>query len=71
MKPSNYKTTYANDATCMVCHHDMDYEFGIKSNSWFGGIIGARAVLCSEECRDSFDEENLSQLRDTMEQEAE
>ncbi len=58
MKRSSYKTNVSNDATCMVCHNDMDDRTGVRSNTWFKGIIGARAVLCSSECRDSFDEDN-------------
>ena len=58
MKRSNHKTTVSNDATCMVCHNDMDDRTGVRSNTWYKGIIGARAVLCSSECRDNFDADN-------------
>lgn len=58
MKRSSYKTTVSDDATCMVCHEDIDDRTGVRSNTWFKGIIGARAVLCSDTCRDSFDEDN-------------
>ncbi len=58
MKRSNYKTTVTNDATCFVCHNDMDDRTGIRSNSWFKGVLGVRAILCSEKCRDKFDVDN-------------
>lgn len=67
MKRSNYKTSYADDATCMVCHEQMNYDYGVRSNSWFNGFVGARAVLCSEECRESFDRDNLSHIHERME----
>ena len=60
MKRSNYTTTVSNDATCMVCHNDMDDRTGVRSNTWFHGIVGARAVTCSDVCRDKFDAGNLA-----------
>ena len=62
MKRSKYTTTVSNDATCMVCHNDMDERTGVRSNTWFNGIVGARAVLCSSECRDKYDAGNLAKL---------
>jgi len=47
----------------------LDYDFGVKSNTWWKGTIGVRAILCSEECREAFDIENLSHVHDMMEQE--
>ena len=58
MKRSKYTTTVSDDATCMWCHTDMDERTGVRSNTWYKGIIGARAVLCSSECRDNFDADN-------------
>ena len=69
MKRSTSKVTYATDATCLHCHGDLDYDFGVKSNTWWKGTIGVRAILCSEECREAFDIENLSHVHDMMEQE--
>ncbi len=58
MKRSAYKTTVSDDATCMWCHEDIDDRTGVRSMTWFKGIIGARAVLCSDNCRDNFDADN-------------
>lgn len=67
MKRSGYKTSYATDATCMQCHEDMSYDGGVRSNTWWEGQVGVRAILCSETCRETYDGENLSHIRETME----
>ena len=69
MKRSNHKTNVSNDATCMVCHNDMDDRTGVRSNTWFHGIVGARAVLCSDVCREKFDAGNLAQIESEQEDE--
>ena len=58
MKRSNYKTNVTHDATCMECHVGIDDRTGVRSNSWFKGVLGVRAILCSEVCRDKFDVSN-------------
>jgi len=53
--------------TCLICHEDMDDRTGVRSNSWYRGLPGTRAVLCSPECQLAFDTENLSYIHETME----
>ena len=67
MKRSSYKTTVSDDATCMWCHTDIDERTGVRSNTWFHGIIGARAVLCSSECREAYDDDNLAHIIEAQE----
>ena len=66
-KRSAYKTTVNEDATCMWCHEDIDERTGVRSNTWFHGIIGARAVLCSDDCRTKFDADNLVHIIEEQE----
>ena len=51
---------------CLVCHEDMDDRTGIRSHSWYRGLVGTRAVLCSPECQKSWDIENLSYVADKL-----
>jgi hypothetical protein len=53
--------------TCFVCHNDMDDRTGVRSLSWLGRIPGVRAILCSRDCRDKWDTENLSHPDEIME----
>ncbi len=47
------------DATCLQCHQALSYDAGYRSQSWYRGILGARAVLCSPVCVTEFDNVNL------------
>ena len=51
---------------CLICHEDMDDRTGIRSQSWYRGVIGTRAILCSPECQKAWDAENLSYLSAIM-----
>ena len=53
----------------MVCHNDLNEGIAVRSNTWWEGMVGTRAKLCSETCRDTFDRQNLSHLTDTIETE--
>ena len=57
--------------TCLVCHKDMDDRTGVRSLTWLGGLAGVRAILCSPECQQAWDEQNMSHLAETMESEDE
>ena len=47
------------EATCMECHQPMSYDVGYRSMSWYAGMVGTRAVLCSPECVTAFDAGNI------------
>ncbi len=44
-----------NEATCLWCHQPMSYDVAYRSRTWYGGIVGVRAVLCSPEHVDLWD----------------
>jgi len=48
----------------MVCHESMKEEAAYRSLTWFGHIIGARALLCSVEHRDEYDAGNSIEVVD-------
>ena len=62
MKSPKNKMNVRTEATCYVCHEEMEPDFGVRSNSWFEGILGARLLVCSTECRDVYDTGNLAKL---------
>jgi hypothetical protein len=57
------------EVTCLNCHKDMDDRTGIRSLTWYGGLAGTRAILCSPECQKAWDNDNLSQVADMIEDE--
>jgi len=56
------KINTRDEMTCMVCHNSMKEEAAYRSLTWFGRIIGARALLCSVECRDEYDATNPAEV---------
>lgn len=43
---------------CMQCGDDMDESLARRSLTWWEGMKGVRAKLCSIKCRDEFDKIN-------------
>jgi len=58
------KINTRDEMTCMVCHESMKEEAAYRSLTWFGHIIGARALLCSVEHRDEYDAGNSIEVVD-------
>ena len=51
---------------CMWCKADYPKDHPVRSNTWYRGVLGTRATLCSDECRDLWDADNLSQVAAMM-----
>jgi len=47
---------------CAQCKEDMSEDVAVRSQSWYGGMVGVRAKLCSQACAQAWDTENLSHL---------
>lgn len=43
---------------CMQCGDDMSEDVSVRSLTWWEGVKGVRAKLCSRSCRDAFDRAN-------------
>jgi hypothetical protein len=50
------------DPICMYCGEPSDAYLPIRSNTWYEGMVGTRATLCSTECRNQWDADNLAYL---------
>ena len=57
------KADLRTDVVCMECKESIDYFYTVKSTTWFMGMVGSRARLCSIACRDAYDERNLVAIR--------
>lgn len=41
---------------CVECQEPVNPDFPVRSNTWAFGMAGVRMMLCSVQCRDSYDQ---------------